>query len=688
MAETMLLAFAASVPLALLGLGCGLAAERLGAGLRARAALWSLALVLPMALLPAFVTLDRLDVHSPLAVRSALIAPLAEVSSVGPAVEPFEARPSAFPDPPAASPSVAWPAPRPSWLVGLVLGGAAIWWTALLLRMLRLRRLVRASRPCADEALVAILRREAAEMGTPAPELRIEPEGGAPVLAGLRRPVILAPAAMLGGLCPDRFALICGHELAHLKRGDNLRGLVEEVLLGLFWFNPFLRMVRGRLAAVREEICDDLALRAVEPSRRRAYAESLLYALRLEAGASPAMAFTGWRGAAVRRRLAAILKPVRGSFLGGAGVAALAPALFLAAGAASLTLAAAPPSRAAAIAAISSAIGSASEMLAPATTEAMVEGIQQRRAAPAAVRFEVRMLGGTDRVYSDLVGAPRGDGWAFLLEPTLRSTYEDGPTVRLSPEADLDAALARFSTNELRWRKLTDASTALGAAAVLDNAHLFTGQPRNVVTSVQIAPDPQGRPQGQMSVINAAQGALITGAVSGLPPPASVQPLRIVGFTTSRPRTPGAPGFNPPYLPGGLAERALSNSGPQTTISLRPTLRSNGKMAVEITAQTVFAERPILRLEEGPGADERDDVFAELLPAPGQSGEPTRKVMHYVQTGVSPELVRTRSSTLEVADRQVIAIVGMSSTMANGSDVWASGGGILLIRPVLEPALP
>ena len=169
-------------------------------------------------------------------------------------------------------------------------------------------RLTARARPCGRPDLSAAVARRAAALGIKAPPLLISPEIISPRLAGLRRPTILLPQN-LADLPVDELALICGHELAHLKLRDNLRLAIEDLLLALFWFNPIMPAIRGRLAAAREEGRDDLALAGAAADTRRRYAETLVHTLRLGASPEPNAAFIGAGRNIAAMRLKAILKP-------------------------------------------------------------------------------------------------------------------------------------------------------------------------------------------------------------------------------------------------------------------------------------------------------------------------------------------------------------------------------------------
>ena len=81
-----------------------------------------------------------------------------------------------------------------------------------------------------------------------------------PLTLGFLKPVILLPVAMVSHLTPQQVEAILLLELAHIRRKDYLLHLVVTVLEGLFFFNPFSRLLIGQLKIERENCCDDLVL--------------------------------------------------------------------------------------------------------------------------------------------------------------------------------------------------------------------------------------------------------------------------------------------------------------------------------------------------------------------------------------------------------------------------------------------
>ena len=88
-----------------------------------------------------------------------------------------------------------------------------------------------------------------------------------PAVAGILDPVILLPAGgYLDDLTDDELRSVLTHELEHVRRRDNLRALVVQVVCTLFWFSPVHRAARRRLVELRERACDAAVLaRGCEP---------------------------------------------------------------------------------------------------------------------------------------------------------------------------------------------------------------------------------------------------------------------------------------------------------------------------------------------------------------------------------------------------------------------------------------
>jgi beta-lactamase class D/beta-lactamase regulating signal transducer with metallopeptidase domain len=150
--------------------------------------------------------------------------------------------------------------------VGWGLAGWALGSALLLARLghgwARVRRLRSASRPIDGSRLVwaeALLRARFPDR-TP-PPIRVAEGLPTPLALGLRRPLILLPAAALD-LPRPQLAHVLIHEMAHIARGDLRGGLLERLIAIVHWPNPLVHLCRRALDRAREESCDDLVLGA------------------------------------------------------------------------------------------------------------------------------------------------------------------------------------------------------------------------------------------------------------------------------------------------------------------------------------------------------------------------------------------------------------------------------------------
>lgn len=95
-----------------------------------------------------------------------------------------------------------------------------------------------------------------------------------PVLVGILRPMILLPPAALTGWSPEEIEMALVHELAHVRRWDNLVNVLQRVVEAVLFFHPAVWMVSRWLREGREHCCD--AMVVAHTGRREAYAELLV----------------------------------------------------------------------------------------------------------------------------------------------------------------------------------------------------------------------------------------------------------------------------------------------------------------------------------------------------------------------------------------------------------------------------
>ena len=145
-------------------------------------------------------------------------------------------------------------------VVGLWLAGAGLH-AALMLRAFRMTRaIVRRSQPSAGDVEVA--GPLAARIGlSSVPDVRASEETVAPQVVGMRRPVVLMPAATT--LSSQDRLMALGHEFMHVKRGDLALGWIPAVAERLFFFHPVVRLAAREYLSAREAACDAAVIRAL-----------------------------------------------------------------------------------------------------------------------------------------------------------------------------------------------------------------------------------------------------------------------------------------------------------------------------------------------------------------------------------------------------------------------------------------
>ena len=95
-----------------------------------------------------------------------------------------------------------------------------------------------------------------------------------PGVFGILRPVLLWPRDIDARLEDEQVQAILAHELAHVRRRDNLTAAVHMLVEAIFWFHPLVWWIGNRLVDERERACDEEVVRL--GSDPHVYAESIL----------------------------------------------------------------------------------------------------------------------------------------------------------------------------------------------------------------------------------------------------------------------------------------------------------------------------------------------------------------------------------------------------------------------------
>ncbi len=162
-------------------------------------------------------------------------------------------------------------------LIGRILIGYGIVW--------RLRSQTQAQH---DGPLCAALRQARRTLdGYPKVEVATSPSVSSPMALGILRPIIVFPTDLVEKLSADKLALILMHELAHVRRWDNLTMLLHRLVSVVLFFHPAVWLCGRMLRREAEQACDDLVVCAT--GRSEAYARGLAHVAERAAHFNPLM---------------------------------------------------------------------------------------------------------------------------------------------------------------------------------------------------------------------------------------------------------------------------------------------------------------------------------------------------------------------------------------------------------------
>ncbi len=155
------------------------------------------------------------------------------------------------------------------------LAGSCLTLVSLALGVIGVERLRRSSRLVAGGAIESRCRVLAGTLGIARRvSVGVCDRLAGPILIGVVRPLILLPSAALTGWTPAELEMVLLHELAHVRRWDNLVNIIQRVIEALLFFHPAAWWLSAWVRLERELACDRLVVgRLGEPF---AYAEMLL----------------------------------------------------------------------------------------------------------------------------------------------------------------------------------------------------------------------------------------------------------------------------------------------------------------------------------------------------------------------------------------------------------------------------
>ncbi|HTZ72868.1 MAG TPA: M56 family metallopeptidase [Candidatus Aquilonibacter sp.] len=172
------------------------------------------------------------------------------------------------------------------WLCGVAVGVA--FWLKFWMQMRRIRR-----------------NATTLSLGLPIPVLS-SPSQIEPGVFGIFRPVLLLPEGIESRLTPAQLDAIVAHEMAHVRRRDNLTAAIHMIAEVVFWFFPVVYWLRARLIEERENACDEDVLRL--GSEAESYAEGIIEVCKSYTE-SPAACISGISGSDLKKRIIGIVTP-------------------------------------------------------------------------------------------------------------------------------------------------------------------------------------------------------------------------------------------------------------------------------------------------------------------------------------------------------------------------------------------
>jgi uncharacterized protein (TIGR03435 family) len=199
------------------------------------------------------------------------------------------------------------------WLMGTVVV-IGVW----LARWRRVAVIVRAAAPVNEGRELEILRQVERRALEGPPEgghyVRLVQSTGTlePGIYGIARPVLLWPGSIGTRLTDRQVEAIVTHELAHVRRRDNLTAALHMLVQGVFWFHPAVWWIGARLVDERERACDQDVIRL--GSEPEVYAEGILKTVQFYLE-SPLVCVSGVTGSDLKQRIEDIMHNRAGAVL-------------------------------------------------------------------------------------------------------------------------------------------------------------------------------------------------------------------------------------------------------------------------------------------------------------------------------------------------------------------------------------
>jgi beta-lactamase regulating signal transducer with metallopeptidase domain len=124
-----------------------------------------------------------------------------------------------------------------------------------------------------ESALQSLFERCARTLNVRGAVIAVGQRIASPMVVGVVRPIILIPASLVSSLTPEQWEMILLHELAHIRRHDNLVNLLQRLVEAVLFFHPAVWWASRWVRLEREHCCDAVVL--ARGTTAQAYAETL-----------------------------------------------------------------------------------------------------------------------------------------------------------------------------------------------------------------------------------------------------------------------------------------------------------------------------------------------------------------------------------------------------------------------------
>ena len=162
------------------------------------------------------------------------------------------------------------------WAVALWAAGTCLMLARLLAGLSWVARLRRTAQAPHDPIWQRRLDRLAQRTGLSGIRLAVLDDTGSPIggplAAGIWRPIVLVPAALLARMPVEMLDALLAHELAHIRRHDYLVNLFQRVAEALLFHHPVVWWLSHRIRVEREFVADALAAEVTREPRQLARA--------------------------------------------------------------------------------------------------------------------------------------------------------------------------------------------------------------------------------------------------------------------------------------------------------------------------------------------------------------------------------------------------------------------------------